>query len=55
VPDGTHDRSSGELVHDDDLMTGAMCHILDGEEWKTGTGTVWTTPRDPLEEMDRNY
>ena len=55
VPDGTRDRASGELVHDDDLMTGAMCHILDGEEWKTGMGAVWTTPKDPLEGMDRRF
>jgi hypothetical protein len=55
VPDGTRDQASGELVHDDDLMTGAMCHILDGEEWGLSTGAVWTTPKDPLEEMDRAY
>lgn len=55
VPDGTRDRASGELVHDDDLMTGAMCNILDGLEWHMRMGTVWTTPKDPLEEMDRRY
>ena len=55
VPDGTRDQASGEPVHDDDLMTGAMCHILDGEEWGLSTGAVWTTPKDPLEGMDRTY
>ncbi|MGD0752155.1 MAG: hypothetical protein ABSA23_12195 [Anaerolineales bacterium] len=55
VPDGTRDQASGELVHDDDLMTGAMCHILDGEDWRLSTGAVWTTPKDPLEGMDRAY
>jgi hypothetical protein len=56
VPDGTRDRASGEPVHDDDLMTGAMCHMLDGLDWRLSTGgAVWTTPRDPLEDMDRRY
>ena len=56
VPDGTRDRASGELVHDDDLMTGAMCHVLDGEDWRLWDGgAVWTTPRDPLKDMDRNF
>jgi len=55
VPDGTKDAASGEVVHDDDLMTGAMCTLLDRMEWRVGLPTTWTTPRDPLEEMDGNY
>ena len=55
VPDGTRDRASGEPVHDDDLITSAMCAILDRMEWRISLPTAWTTPRDPLEEMDRNF
>ena len=55
VPDGTRDKASGKLVHDDDLMTGALCTLLDKMEWRVSLPTVWTTPRDPLEEMDRNF
>ena len=55
VPDGTRDRAAGELVNEDDLITGAMCHILDGLEWRLSTGTVWTTPKDPLEGMDGHF
>jgi hypothetical protein len=33
VPDGKRDRASGEPVHDDDLITSAMCAILDRMEW----------------------
>jgi len=55
VPDGTRDRASGELVHDDDLITSAMCTILDRMEWRISLPTTWITPRDPLEEMDRNF
>jgi hypothetical protein len=56
VPDGTRDRASGELVHDDDLITAALCHLLDGLEWRMSTGgAVWTTPKDPLLEMDGHF
>jgi hypothetical protein len=55
VPDGTRDRASGEPVHDDDLITSAMCAILDRMEWCISSPTTWTTPRDPLEEMDWNF
>jgi len=55
VPDGTRDRASGELVHDDDLITSAMCAILDRMEWRISLPTTWSVPRDPLEEMDRNF
>jgi len=55
VPDGTRDALSGELVHDDDLMTGAMCTLLDRMEWYARLPSVWTTPKDPLLDMDRRY
>jgi len=55
VPDGTREAASGELVHDDDLMTGAMCTLLDRMEWRVTLPTTWTKPRDPLEEMDGRY
>jgi len=55
VPDGTRDPASRELVHDDDLVTSALCVMLDGLEWFTRLPTVWTTPRDPLREMDGSF
>jgi hypothetical protein len=55
VPDGAKDAASGERVHDDDLMTAAMCTLLDRMEWRASLPTTWTTPKDPLEEMDRAY
>jgi hypothetical protein len=55
VPDGTRDAVSGELVHDDDLMTGAMCTLLDRMEWYTPTEPLIVPGRDPLEEMDRYF
>jgi hypothetical protein len=55
VPDGTRDSATGELVHDDDLMTSALCHEMDKLEWYTPSPTVWTTPKDPMPEWDRNF
>jgi hypothetical protein len=55
VPDGTRDRASGMPVHDDDLITSAMCTMLDRMEWVVYMPTTWITPKDPLEEMDGNY
>jgi hypothetical protein len=55
VPDGTRDTATGETVHDDDLITGALCTILDSLEWFTPLPTVIIPGIDPLPEMDRNF
>ena len=52
---GRRDKASGEPVHDDDLMTAAMCTLLDRMEWRPSLGAVWTTPKDPLKEMDGRF
>ena len=51
----TKDAASGELVHDDDLMTWAMGTRLDRMEWRVSLPMTWTTPKDPPEEMDVAY
>jgi len=53
VPDGTRDPATGQPVHDDDLITGALCVMLDGLEWYFHSPSVWINPKDPLKEMDR--
>ena len=55
VPDGTREVVSGELVHDNDLMTGAMCSLLDRIEWYTPTPALIVWGKDPLEEMDGRF
>jgi hypothetical protein len=55
VPDGTRDERTGEPVHDDDLVTAAMCTLLDRLEWRPYLPLGIIPGRDPLEEMDRNY
>jgi hypothetical protein len=52
VPDGTRDEVSKELVHDDELISAALCAILDEQEWSIGGVPVIVERIDPLLEMD---
>jgi hypothetical protein len=53
VPDGYRDPYTGELLHDDLLMSAALVAVLDAQQWAI-TGPAWIVPRpDPLTEMDR--
>jgi hypothetical protein len=47
-------RSVDKLVHDDDLMTGAICRELDKLEWRIDLPIPWTKPKDPMPEWDRS-
>ncbi len=50
VPDGTRDPATGELVHDDWVLSAAMCVALDAQEWGL-TESVIIRGVDPLEGM----
>ena len=54
VPDGTRD-ASGNQVHDDDLITGAFCQVLDGLDWSVPTQPQIVYAPDPLEGTERNF
>jgi hypothetical protein len=50
VPDGARDPATGAQLHDDLVVSAAMCAILDDEEW--GTAESFVIPmRDPLDDM----
>ena len=51
VPDGTRDQF-GALVHDDELISSAMCAVLDEQEWSISSEPVIVERIDPLREMD---
>ena len=40
VPDGTRDPETGELVHDDLLISVALCAALDAQEWGLGLSEI---------------
>jgi len=55
VPDGTRDPETGELVHDDLVISAAMCAELDSQEWSVGGAALVIQGKDPLEEMDKGF
>ena len=52
VPDGTRDPATGELLHDDLLISAAMCAVLDEQDWPMPGGAVVVRARDPLLDME---
>lgn len=50
VPDGTRDGVTGELVHDDLLLSAALCALLDKLSWGRAESAV-VAGRSPLEGM----
>jgi hypothetical protein len=52
VPDGTRD-GKGDLVHDDELISTALCAVLDDQEWIFSDEPVVVERLDPLAEMDQ--
>ncbi len=58
VPDGTRDPRSRAPVHDDDLITAALCSVLDRLEWRVrlSPAMVIIPPAvDPLKELEKEY
>ena len=52
VPDGTRDPATGELVHDDLLLSAALAAELDRLEWDAAGPALVVRAKDPLGEMD---
>ena len=54
VPDGTRDPLDGAFIHDDLVLSAALCTTLDRLDWPAGgmTGAGIVRARDPLEEID---
>ncbi len=48
VPGGTRDPTTGELVHDDLLVSAALCCALDGEGFGPAQSSI-VTPADPIQ------
>jgi len=55
VPDGTRDAATGDLVHDDLLISSSMCAVLDEEDWSVSAPTFVIQAVDPLSELDRGF
>jgi hypothetical protein len=53
VPDGRRDPESGEWMHDDLLISAALCGVLDSQAW--GLAVSQTTYFDPLAGLEEVY
>ena len=51
VPDGTRDPATGELIHDDLIISAAMLSILDDQNWSITGSSAVVTAHDPLDDM----
>jgi len=54
VPDGTRDVATGDLVHDDYVLSAALISVLDAEPWGTGESQV-VPVKDILEGLGETY
>lgn len=54
VPDGTRDALTGEVVHDDLLISAALCVHLDSLPWGTAESSV-VKAADPLSDLQPAY
>ncbi len=53
VPENVLDHATGLPLHDDLLISAALCAVLDAQPWPTGSGVSIVPRADPLEEMDQ--
>ena len=50
VPEGMRDEASGELLHDDLLISAALCALLDEQEWGLAVSEI-ISPLDPIDDL----
>ena len=55
VPDGTRDPATGDLVHDDLLISAALCAVLDKQNWYVSMPPFIIEAEDPLKELDKGF
>ena len=55
VPDGTRNPTTGELVHDDQLISAALVSVLDQQDWAFTSPTFIINAPDPLDDLDRGF
>ena len=54
VPDGTRDPATGELVHDDLIISAALCSVLDEQTWGLAISEILPAS-DPISTLDDTY
>lgn len=51
VPDGSRDLTSGELIHDDLVISAALLTVFDDHDWSVTGPSIIIQAQDPLEDM----
>ncbi len=52
---GARDPANGEFVHDDLVLSAALCAALDRQPWSAGRPAAVIQAADPLKSMDREF
>ncbi len=55
VPDGTRSTASGELVHDDWILSAALCAALENLDWQPAAPALIVSAPDPLKGMEGHF
>ncbi len=55
VPEGSRDPVSGEALHDDWVLSAALCAELEEQNWSLPSSPLLIQGIDPLEEMDGGF
>ena len=55
VPDGSRDPATGELVHDDLVLSAALAARLDTQPWNITGQPMVILAADPMKELDKGY
>jgi hypothetical protein len=55
VVDGTRDPATGELVHDDLILSAALVAVLEDQPWTISSPTVIIQAVDPLAAMEKGF
>lgn len=54
VPDGTRDIKTGELIHDDLIISAALCSTLDEQTWGLAISAV-IPGYDPISSLTETF
>ena len=54
VPNGTRDESTGDLLHDDLVISASLCALLEEQQWGTAESSI-VIAQDPLSDLSEVF
>ena len=55
VPEGARDEQAGTLLHDDWILSAALCTLLEQRDWTSAAPALIVQAADPLREMEGKF